>query len=130
MNTAIEGKKVRIERPRSEVYKHLSDPGNFGDIMPDDVVKFEAGDDWFIFGLKGIPEVKLKIDKLSPEDQIVLKSASDKLQFELIANFEALGEATEAQLHFKGNFNPMLKMMVTRPLTNFMEKLSDKLKGI
>lgn len=131
MNTHIESDKIHIGKPRKELFEHFSKPVHFRDIMPEDVEKFEADDDWFVFGLKGLPEVKLVLDSLVPDEQISFKSASDKLQFELVARFDALSsEATEAQLIFNGQFNPMLKMMVTRPLQNFLKKLSDNLKTL
>lgn len=130
MNTNIEGRKVIIRKPVSEVYNHLSKPVNFRDIMPDDVNRFEAGDDWFLFELKGIPAVKMKIAEMVQNEKVVLKSASDKLNFELVGILSDEGEATGAQLQFHGDFNPMLKMMVTKPLTNFLGKLSDKLEQL
>lgn len=128
MNTHISGRKVLIQKSQEEVFSFLSQPANFHSIMPDDVQRFESGDDWFIFELKGIPAVKLKVDQTIPSSKIVLKSASDKLNFELVGSFEKDGDHTQGQLDFNGEFNAMLKMMVTKPLTNFLNKLSDKLE--
>lgn len=130
MNTNIEGREVTINKSREDVFNHLSIPANFKDIMPEDVKRFEAGDDWFLFELKGIPAVKMKVAELNAPSTIKLKSASDKLTFELVGNLEEAGEQTKAQLQFQGDFNPMLKMMVTKPLTNFLGKLSDQLEQL
>lgn len=130
MNTHIEGRQVHINKARTEVFSHLSVPANFSDIMPDDVQKFESGDDWFLFELKGLPAVKMKVAELLPSEKIVLKSASDKLNFELVGTLADDNDGTSAQLQFHGEFNAMLKMMVTKPLTNFLGKLSDKLEQL
>lgn len=130
MNTHIEGRPVQINKSKEEIFAQLSVPANFEAIMPDDVKRFESGDDWFLFELKGIPAVKMKVAELVPSSKIVLKSASDKLEFELVGTLEDKNGGTEAKLDFNGEFNAMLKMMVTRPLTNFLGKLSDKLEQL
>lgn len=130
MNTHIEGREVIIGKSRQEVYDHLSIPANFKDIMPEDVNRFEAGDDWFLFELKGIPAVKMKVAELKAPESITLKSASDKLTFQLVGTLVEDGNQTKARLNFEGDFNPMLKMMVTKPLSNFLGKLSDQLEKL
>lgn len=130
MNTRIEGREVTINKPRQTVYDHLSIPANFKDIMPEDVNRFEAGDDWFLFELKGIPAVKMKVAELNTPESITLKSASDKLTFQLVGTLTEDGDNTKARLNFEGDFNPMLKMMVSKPLTNFLGKLSDQLEKL
>ncbi len=128
MNLKIEGDKIPMKKSPDELFNFFSKPANFAEIMPEDIGKFEAGDDWFIFGLKGMPDVKLKVAELVPGKLIHLVSASDKIPFSLKAEFEPQDEGCTAQLNFEGNFNPMLKMMVERPLKSFLGKLSDKLK--
>ncbi|MDX5404946.1 MAG: SRPBCC family protein [Bacteroidota bacterium] len=130
MNTVIEGDKVTIQKSQKEVFDILSVPANFSRIMPDDVAKFEAGDNWFIFGLKGMPEVKLVVRETESPSKVVLGSASDKLDFQLVGKFEDHEDQTIAQLLFEGQFNPMLKMMVERPLRNFLQKLTEKLSSL
>jgi carbon monoxide dehydrogenase subunit G len=43
--------------------------------------------------------------------------------FELQANLEDIDEKTKIQLVFEGNINPMMQMMVKKPLTQFLEAL-------
>jgi hypothetical protein len=37
---------------------------------------------------------------------------------------------TEVQLFFEGKFNPFIKMMVEKPLTNFISALTDNIEKI
>ena len=37
---------------------------------------------------------------------------------------------TEVQLLFEGKFNPFLKMMVEKPLQNFINSLTDKIESL
>lgn len=123
----IESNKVRIEKSDSELFAFFSEMENFGKLMPDDVSLFEAREDGFKFALKGMPEVKLKKEEEEPPRRLVLGSAGS-VPFKLIGEITAVGEnSSDVQLFFTGDFNPMLKMMVERPLKNFIGKLEEKL---
>ena len=78
-----------------------------------------------------MPEVALKIAKLVEGQKVVLKSASSSLDFSLTGNISPVNEnQTEVQLLFDGNFNPFIKMMVEKPLQNFLNALTDKLEQL
>ena len=49
MNTIIEGRKIVIHEPTGKTFKFLEHPYNFNSLMPAEVEKFEAGQDWFLF---------------------------------------------------------------------------------
>lgn len=129
MNTVIESPVITIKQEVHELISHYSKPSSFKALMPSEVVKFEANAHSFIFALKGMPEVKLVVEEIS-EEQVMMKSASDKIPFYLRVKFKAENEITKAQIHFEGDFNPMLKMMVTRPLKNFVEHLAQNMERI
>jgi hypothetical protein len=62
---------------------------------------------------------------------VTLGAASSKLNFELVANIEEIDDtSSEVQLDFKGEFNMMMAMMVKKPLTSFIETLTDNLEGL
>lgn len=97
--------------------------------MPDNIAKFEVtGEDAFIFGLKGMPEIKLKMkDKVAP-NKIVLGAASDKLPFTLTSNIDTVSDSESAvQLFFEGEFNAMMAMMVKGPISKFIETLANNM---
>jgi carbon monoxide dehydrogenase subunit G len=122
----LESPKVTVEKPVQELFDLLTDVKNFERLMPENIAKFEViGDDAFIFGLKGMPEIKLKMkEKLAP-NKVVLGAASDKLSFTLIANIEAVSDqASAVQLDFEGDFNPMMAMMIKGPIGKFIEALA------
>jgi carbon monoxide dehydrogenase subunit G len=126
----IESNKVLVKKSKKEVINFLTKVENFEQLMPDET-KFEVlGDDIFLFALKGMPEIKLKL-KEQTENQVVLGAASDKLPFTLTADLEEVNtEETEAQLKFEGQFNAMMAMMVKGPITKFVGQLSEKLEVI
>lgn len=125
--TRIESKAVTIRKSAEALHAMLSKFDNFSNFMPDSVTKFEADDTSFKFGLKGMPEVRLVLEDNQAPNLIKLKSASSKIEFSLSALITALtDDSSELKFEFEGNFNPMMKMMVERPLKNFIEELVNK----
>ena len=62
----LESPKVTVSKSAQELFDLLTDVRNFEKLMPDNIAKFEViGDDAFIFGLKGMPEIKLKMKENS-----------------------------------------------------------------
>jgi len=121
----LESPKVTLEKSAQHIFDSLADVKNFEKLMPDTIAKFEVIDDEsFIFGLKGMPEIKLKIkEKISP-NKIVLGASSDKLPFTLVTNISGISEnKSEVHLEFDGEFNAMMAMMIKGPISKFMENL-------
>lgn len=122
----LESPKVTVDKPAQYIFDQLSNVQNFEKLMPDNIAKFEVtGEESFIFGLKGMPEIKLKMkDKQSPS-KIVLGAASDKLPFTLTGDINGVSDtSSEVQLKFEGEFNAMMAMMVEGPITKFIETLA------
>ncbi len=129
--TNIKSKTVQVAKPATEMYSILEDFNNFGKAMPENVTKFEADETSFLFGMKGMPEVRLVLEEKTPHSLIKFKAASSKLDFSLSSHITAVDEnSCEVQFSFEGNFNPMLKMMVERPLKSFIETLADKMETL
>lgn len=122
----LESPKVTVEKSAQELFESLSDVKNFEKLMPENIAKFEVtGEDSFIFGLKGMPEIKLKMKEKIAPNKIILGAASDKLPFTLIANIESLSAASSSvKLDFEGEFNAMMAMMVKGPISKFIETLA------
>ncbi|PJJ07241.1 hypothetical protein CLU83_0396 [Flavobacterium sp. 1] len=125
----LESPRVTVEKSAQELFDLLSDVKNFEKLMPDNIAKFEiTGEDAFIFGLKGMPEIKLKMkDKVAPS-KVILGAASDKVPFTLIANIDTVSENSSAvKLDFEGEFNAMMAMMVKGPISKFIETLANNM---
>ncbi|PQJ82459.1 orotate phosphoribosyltransferase [Polaribacter glomeratus] len=127
----ISGTKVVVNKSQKETFEFLSDLKNFEQLMPASIQKFEVEGDSFIFGLKGMPEIRLVLKESTEFSNITLGAASSKLSFELVANIDEIDEASsKVQLDFNGEFNMMMAMMVKKPLTNFIETLTDNLEKL
>lgn len=126
----LEGRKIIVNKSAKALQDMLKNPTDYEQLMPEGLQKFEAREDGFKFALKGMPEIALKIDEVT-DQQVVLKSASSSLEFALTGMMNAINDnQTEVQLLFDGKFNPFIKMMVEKPLQNFINSLTDKIEQL
>ena len=126
----LEGRKIIVNKSGAELVEMLNTPEGYRALMPDSLQSFEVRDQGFKFSLKGMPEIALVIDEVT-ENQVTLKSASSSLDFALKGMMNAVTEnQTEVQFLFEGKFNPFIKMMVEKPLKNFIDALTDNIEKI
>lgn len=120
----LESPKVTVQKSSEAIFDYLSNVGNFEQLMPENIDKFEAGEESFLFALKGMPEIELKLQEVQAPNKIVLGSANDKFPFSLTADIADNADSTsDVQLLFDGKFNPMVAMMVKKPLQKFIDTL-------
>lgn len=124
----IQGNTVIVKKSAKEMYHFFADVANFEKIMPESIQKFEVDGDSFLFALKGMPEIRLVLTDKTEYSNVTLGAASSKLDFDLAANIEEIdSKSCEVQLDFNGEFNMMMAMMVKKPLTAFIESLTENL---
>ncbi len=128
----IESEKKILAKSQKEIFEFLKNVGNFEKLMPETIEKFELlPEESFLFQLKGMPTIKLKLDKVEADHLVVLAAASDKLPFTLRGEISAISDdESEVQLVFEGEFNSMMAMMIKNPIQKFITTLSDNLKVI
>lgn len=128
----LESPKVNIPKSAEYLFNVLSDVKNFEKLMPENIAKFEVlSEDMFVFGLSGMPEIKLKMNEKTAFNKIVLGAAEGKLPFTLITKIDNLSDSScMAQFSFEGDFNPMMAMMVKGPISKFIETLANNLNKL
>ena len=127
----LETNKVTVNKSQKEMFEFLSNVENFEQIMPENTDKFEAKEDSFLFAIKGMPEIRLKIQETTPSEKIVLGSTSDKFPFTLTGNIISIDDDnSEVQLLFDGKFNPMMAMMIKNPIQKFISTLSENIEKL
>ena len=127
----LETPNITIKKSQKKLFEFLCDLNNFEQLMPENTQKFEVDGDSFIFGLKGMPEIRLVLQEKTAYNQIVLGAASSKLPFRLTANINEIDEANaKANLKFEGDFNPMMAMMIKKPLQKFIDTLSENIEKL
>lgn len=125
----LESPKVTAQKSQTEMFQFLTNVKNYEQIMPSSKEKFEiTAEDTFLFQLKGMPEIRLKIIETQEPNLVVLGSTSDKFPFKLNTHIAPAGEnQSEVNMDFEGNFNPMMSMMIKGPLKKFITALTENI---
>ena len=72
---------IEVNKSQEDLYHFLSVFNNFKQLMPENIDKFELTETGFLFALKGMPTIKLKLQEKVPFSKIVLASASEQYPF-------------------------------------------------
>lgn len=127
----IEGAKVTVNKSAKDTFEFFKTLDNFEQLMPESTQKFEVDGDSFVFALKGMPEIRLVLGESIEYSKVSLAAASSKIAFTLSAHISEVSEnSSEVQLKFNGDFNPMMAMMVKKPLTSFIDTLTGNIAKI
>jgi len=119
----LESSVVTIAKPIEEVFEQLTKASTYELLMPEEASFSIKDEKHFSFKLGGMPTIPLKLERQTPNKQIVMAADGGSVPFELHANLESTDQETKIQLVFNGNINPMMQMMVKKPLTKFLEAL-------
>jgi hypothetical protein len=130
----IESKKVEIKRNVEFVYEYLADFTHFSMVANDKIENFKATQDRCSFTVKGMTDMGLKIIARVPNESITISNDTDipssmPLNFLIIFEFERLEPyVTKAVVKMELDANPMIAMMVKKPLEKFVNSLADGMK--
>jgi len=127
----LESPKVSVQKSSLYIFEFLAIVENFEKIMPENTDKFEVRENGFLFALKGMPVIKVKMHELTPSEKVVLTSANDQFPFTLTGNITEINDgSSHVQFVFNGKFNMMMSMMIKGPLQKFIDTLSVNIADI
>ena len=130
----IESKKVEIKRNVEFVYEYLADFTHFSMVANDKIENFKATQDRCSFTIKGMTDMGLKIISRLPNESITISNDTDvpssmPLNFLIIFEFERVEPyVTKVIVKMELDANPMITMMVKKPLEKFVNSLADGMK--
>ena len=130
--THLESDIVEIENSAANVFTFLSDFNNFQSMMPSTVTNWRSTAATCSFTLSGMATIGMRIVEKTPVDRIKIHSEGKvPFEFELEVSINSKGEnKCTGQLIFDSDMNPMMKMMVEKPLSGFFNILAGKMKNI
>lgn len=130
--TKIESEIVEVDNSSENIFNYLSDFRNFEKLMPSQVTNWTATNDECSFTLNGMATIGMKIVEKIPFQKIVINSNGKvPFDFQLFVYITEKGAAKSVgQIVFESNLNPMMKMMVVKPLGNFFNMLAHRMKDI
>mgnify|MGYP006284248281 CR=1 FL=1 len=130
--TSFNSPEITITQPAESVYHFLTNFKNFEKLMPDQVVNWRATEDHCSFTIQGMADLAMHMGEKTPYSFIRYESeGKSPVGFNLEFNIkDRPGNTSQVKIILKANLNPMLKMMASRPLSNFVNLLAEKLKEV
>ena len=128
--TTIESHKEIINAKDETVFGFLGNMNHFGELMPEQIENWKSDADSCSFRVSGMADIALRIIERVPNSKIVVSSdGNTPVNFTMVMHITATSEATsEFQIVFLSDMNSFMAMMVTKPLTNFVNTLALKLR--
>lgn len=128
----IKSTEVTIQANAEQVFAFLLDMQNIYHLLPQDkVTEWTADSQACSFKVQQAATISLVQKENTPYSTIKMMSgAKTPFPFSLTVRIEALDDTTcKGYLHFDGQVNTFLRMMVEKPLTNLFNYMSEKLKS-
>jgi carbon monoxide dehydrogenase subunit G len=131
METKIESRVGTIAANEERIYNFISNFNNFKQFIPADKIQdFQSTEDSCKFSVPNMGQVGLRIIEKTPYNTV--KVSGDGManqQFNLWVQLKQVAENdTKVKITIKADLNPMLKMMVSKPLQNFVDKLVEAME--
>ena len=122
--------EVKVNLSAEMFYAKLSNLNNLKDILPPEISDFQSTQDSCSFKMGGMPKITLVIAEKTPFSKIVLQAENSQIPFSLECNISQNGENCKALLEVNAELNMMMRMMLEKPLTNFLNAIAKSLSQI
>lgn len=122
--------QVSVKASKEDIISFLSNSENLWLILPQDKISdFKASSDSCSFKVQGGITISL-VQNGHEENKLFLKSGEKTpFPFDLTIHLSENGSSTDGYIHFDGEVNAFLKMMVEKPLSALFNYMSEKLKS-
>lgn len=128
--TLIDSNKVNVAASIQDVFAYLTDFNNVKELLPEDKIsEWESDKDFCSFKVQNAATIPLKKESIEEFSKInIISGDKAPFPFTLEINLEEKDGGTEGFIHFEGDINMFLKMMVEKPLENLFNYMAHKLQ--
>lgn len=120
-----------VNHATEKLYEFLINLNNFKDLLPPQIKNWKSTETWCSFDIEGTASLGFQI----------IDKAKDKIRYEnygkspfpfllIIKMEENSAFETVVGIDFEADLNPMMKMMLKKPLTNLLNLMVDKLNEL
>ena len=130
--TRLESQSVEIAHSAETVFSFLSDFNNFQKLMPEQVTNWKSSPTECEFTINGMATIGMRIEETQSPNLIrIVENGKVPFTFKLEVLLQPTNaEKCHAKLVFEAELNAMMKMMLEKPLGNFVQLLATKLQTI
>ena len=126
----IKSDHKELNKSADSVFEFLTDFRNFEKLMPEQIANWQADAESCSFEIKGMANIQLRMaEKKAPEFLKIVAEGKTPFPFSLMTHLQKKSDnLTESFFEIDADVNPMMSMMVKRPLENLVNIMNDKLK--
>lgn len=125
----LDSNKVTVNANKQDIKAFLSDSNNLLHLLPQDSISdFKSSVEECSFKVQGGIIISLVQDGIEDNELYLKSGEKSPFPFRLTVKLDEKESSTEGFIHFDGEVNMFLKMMVEKPLKNLFNYMSDKLK--
>ncbi len=122
--------RVNVNISAKNLYNKLTDLNNLVDILPSNISEFQSSTKSCSFKIGHLPKIHLEISQKIPNSKIIYIAKDSKIPFTLECNISEESNITNVALEINAELNMMMKMMLEKPLSNFLDYTSQKLSKL
>jgi len=126
--TKFTSPEVIVKRSAENFFIKIADLNNLKEIIPSSIQDFKSTETTCSFKMKGMPALNLELGEKTPFSKISLKAKGSQVPFSLDCFITEKGDQCQARLEINAELNMMMKMMVEKPLTQFLNVLAVKME--
>jgi carbon monoxide dehydrogenase subunit G len=133
METKFESRIGKIASSDEKIFTFLSNFNNFRNFLPPDkAADFESTEEQCKFNVPPVGKLTLKVVEKEPFSTIkIMGEGMGNQQFFMWVQLKMVEPGdTRVKLTFKADVNPMIKMMISKPIQDFLDKLVDAMEKI
>jgi hypothetical protein len=115
----------------AEVYDFVTDIRNFGQFIPDGTIThWQAEKDSCSFSVSVVGVISVRITGREPYNKVIFDGdALKKNDFSLTLNIiNGKSDSAEVKILLEAELNPMLKMLASKPIVQFLEILISEME--
>lgn len=119
-----------FEVDETRLGEFFADISNFKFIFPDEIEHFKVDGEQCAFTIKNIGNLSMEKGFVNPKSEYeFISTAESKVDFTLVFWFSKKADGSiVGQFEVQTDVNPLVEMMVKRPLMNFVNMLTVNLK--
>ena len=121
--------EVIVNKSAEDFFNKISDLNNLQEIMPSQIENFKSTDETCSFEIQGMPKIELEICEKIKFSKVSLNAKNSPNPFKLNCFIKEKENQCQARLEINIEINMMMRMMIEKPLTQFLDVLSHKMQN-
>jgi len=122
--------EVIVNKSAQDLFNQIGDLNNLKEIIPSGIKDFKSTETTCSFKINDMLDLALEITEKIKFSKISLSATSKKTPFSFDCFILEKGKQCQARLEINAELNMMTRMMIEKPLNQFLEMVASKIQGL